>query len=99
MPTFPAVWASVAVRWEIETDAALTAYLWSWAENQTLAALKSVPLGQTAGQRLLLSLGQQIVCVAQQAQALPEAGYSNFAPGFAIACSRHETQYSRLFRS
>ena len=35
----------------------LTAYLWSWCENQVMAALKSVPLGQAAGQRLLLALG------------------------------------------
>lgn len=98
-PTFPAVWASVAVRWEIDTDAALSAYLWSWVENQTMAALKTVPLGQTAGQRLLLALGTQIAPVTQQARAMEEAAYSNFAPGFAIACSRHETQYSRLFRS
>ena len=98
-PTFPAAWASVAVSWEIAADDAISAYLWSWIENQTMAALKTVPLGQTAGQRMLLALGQQISQVAQQACAMDVADYNNFAPGFAIACSRHETQYSRLFRS
>ncbi len=98
-PTFPAVWASVAVSWEIAADDAVSAYLWSWIENQTLAALKTVPLGQTAGQRMLLALGRQISQVAQQARVMDVADYNNFAPGFAIACSRHETQYSRLFRS
>lgn len=98
-PAFPTVWASVAVHWEIEIDDALSAYLWSWIENQTMAALKSVPLGQAAGQRILLALGQQIAPVAQRARAMDVADYSNFAPGFAIACSRHETQYTRLFRS
>jgi urease accessory protein len=98
-PTFPAVWAGVAVQWEIDGDDALSAYLWSWLENQTMAALKSVPLGQAAGQRILLALGQRIAPLARQAHAMPEDAYSNFAPGFAIACSRHETQYTRLFRS
>ena len=98
-PTFPTVWAGVAVYWEIEIDDALSAYLWAWTENQTMAALKSVPLGQAAGQRILAAMGQRIAPVAQRARAMDVADYSNFAPGFAIACSRHETQYTRLFRS
>lgn len=96
---FPTVWAAVAVAWQIAPGAALTAYLWSWCENQTMAALKSVPLGQAAGQRLLLLLGSRIGAVVERALALPEDEWSNFAPAFAIACCRHETQYSRLFRS
>lgn len=98
-PTFPAVWASVATAWQIEESAALNVYLWSWLENQTMAAIKAVPLGQAAGQRILLTLGQQIEITVEAARTLPESDYSNLAPGFAIACSQHETQYSRLFRS
>ena len=56
-------------------------------------------LGQTAGQRALLALGGRIPSVVQQALTLPEAAWSNFAPGLALASSCHETQYSRLFRS
>ena len=96
---FPTVWAGIAACWRIEPEAALTAYLWSWAENQVMAALKAVPLGQAAGQRLLASLGGQIPFVAVDAKKLPKTGWSNFTPAFAIACARHETQYSRLFRS
>lgn len=96
---FPTGWASLAAYWKIEPDAALTAYLWSWAENQVMAALKAVPLGQAAGQRLLAELGARIPAVAVDAQKLPETQWSNFTPAFAIACARHETQYSRLFRS
>jgi urease accessory protein len=64
-----------------------------------LAALKAVPLGQTAGQRALLQLGGRIPAIVQRALVLPEAEWSNFAPGLALASSLHETQYSRLFRS
>jgi urease accessory protein len=98
-PCFPTAWACAAVAWDIDDESALTAYLWSWAENQVLAALKAGPLGQAAGQRALLALGGRIPTVVEGALALAATEYSNFAPGFAIACSRHETQYSRLFRS
>ena len=98
-PAYPTVWAAAAAAWQIDADAALTAYVWSWAENQTMAAIKAVPLGQAAGQRMLIALGARIVPLVAAAGELPESEYSNFAPGFAIACSQHETQYSRLFRS
>lgn len=96
---FPTAWSGIAVAWGIDPPAATAAYLWSWAENQVLAALKAVPLGQASGQRLLAELGRRIPAVAQAALALPEAQWSNFAPAFAICSARHESQYSRLFRS
>jgi urease accessory protein len=96
---FPTVWAGIAAAWQIEPEAALTAYLWSWAENQVMAALKAVPLGQAAGQRLLADLGRQIPDVTVNRKSWPKTKWSNFTPAFAIASARHETQYSRLFRS
>ena len=66
--------------------------LWAWLENQVMAAVKAVPLGQTAGQRMLLALGAKLHDVNEE-----EPG--NFAPGLAMLSSFHETQYSRLFRS
>lgn len=96
---FPVVWAGIAATWKIDPSAALTAYLWAWAENQVMAALKAVPLGQASGQRLLAELGGRIPDIAVDALKLPESEWSNFTPAFAIACARHETQYSRLFRS
>jgi len=96
---FPTGWSALAAHWQIAPEAAVTAYLWSWAENQVMAALKAVPLGQASGQRLLAKLGGMIPSVALDALNLPENQWSNFTPAFAIACARHETQYSRLFRS
>lgn len=96
---FPTVWSGIAAAWKIPVEAALTAYLWSWAENQVMAALKAVPLGQAAGQRLLAELGGKIPALTVDAQKRPESAWSNFTPAFAIAGARHETQYSRLFRS
>lgn len=98
-PAFPVVWALLAAAWDIPRPDAVAAYLWTWAENQVMAALKAVPLGQGAGQRLLLQIGSAIPALAESAMTLPECDWSNFNPGFALAATRHETQYSRLFRS
>ncbi len=97
--TFLCAWTAAASAWEIPGEQALTAWLWSWAENQTMAALKAVPLGQAAGQRLLQEIGRRLPGVVERALTLAQDDYSNFAPGFAIACCNHETQYTRLFRS
>ena len=98
-PAFPTAWSAAAAAWEVPAEQALVGYLWAWVENQVMAALKAVPLGQSAGQRLLAGLGERIPRLATTACALPERAWSNFTPGLAIASSRHETQYTRLFRS
>lgn len=91
-PSFPAAYAQAVRAWGIPARQALTAYLWAWLENQVMAAVKAVPLGQTDGQKMLLALGARLGEVSED-----EPG--NFAPGLAILSSLHETQYSRLFRS
>lgn len=98
-PAFPTAFALAVARWEIDPQDALVAYLWAWVENQVMAALKAVPLGQTDGQRILLSLGGRLAGIAASAAALDDGELGSFVPGLALASSRHETQYSRLFRS
>ena len=98
-PSFPAAFAAAVHAWKIDPHEALQAYLWSWLENQVMAAVKAVPLGQTDGQKLLLSLGERIAPLAAQAAAMSDDELGNFAPGLALLSSRHETQYSRIFRS
>jgi urease accessory protein len=98
-PSFPAAFAFAVTAWKIDPAAALQAYLWAWLENQAMAALKSVPLGQTEAQRMLLRLGDRLAGIARDVAALEDDELANFTPGLAILSSRHETQYSRLFRS
>jgi urease accessory protein len=93
-PAMPSAFACAARAWGIAPRDATVAYLWGWLENQVMAALKAVPLGQTAGQKILLVLGARLDVVE-----IEEAQWSNFAPGLAFLSARHETQYSRLFRS
>ncbi len=97
--SFPLAWSCAACHWDIPTEDAIAAYLWAWAENQVMAALKAVPLGQTAGQRLLLHLGNKLPELARKAADTPIDEANNFLPAFAIASSLHETQYTRIFRS
>ncbi len=97
--TYPVVYAFAAHHMHVERESALVGYLWSWLENQVMAALKAVPLGQSAGQRMLAGIGADLPAIAQRATQLEDDAMTNFAPGLAIASSRHETQYSRLFRS
>jgi urease accessory protein len=98
-PSFPAAFARAVAAWRIDAHDALVAYLWSWTENQVLAAVKALPLGQTDGQRTLSSLGARLDEVARRAALLDDEELGAFAPGLALLSSRHETQYSRLFRS
>ncbi|MFO1269791.1 MAG: urease accessory UreF family protein, partial [Rubrivivax sp.] len=76
---------------------ALAAAAFGWAENMVQAAVRAVPLGQSAGQRLLARLVQVIPAAVSEALAAHEP--IAFAPRLAIACAQHEVQYSRLFRS
>jgi len=96
---FATAFAFAAGKWGISRDDALIAYLWAWLENQVMAAVKAVPLGQTDGQRLLHEFGGRLHDVAAGAAALDDDDLGSYVPGLAILSSRHETQYSRLFRS
>jgi urease accessory protein len=97
--TFPTAFAFAVAQWNIPATEALVAYLWSWLENQVMAAIKLVPLGQTEGQRLLFVLGGRLAGIANGAASLVDDDLGMFAPRLAILSSAHETQYSRLFRS
>ena len=97
--SFPAAYACAVAIWNIPAAAAVQAYAWSWLENQVGVAMKTIPLGQTDGQRILLALGSRLSGLVETACSLSDNEISNFAPGLALAGCRHETQYSRMFRS
>ena len=84
---------------DVPVELALQTQAFGWAENQVQAALKAVPLGQTAGQRVLTRLASEIPAAVAAALATPSARRQLFAPMLSILAARHETQYSRLFRS
>lgn len=95
----PTAFACAAEALAVSHEAALLGMLFSLVENQTLVCVKSVPLGQVAGQRLLLSLHDMIETASLHAQQLNDDELSNWAPGLSLLSMQHETQYSRIYRS
>jgi urease accessory protein len=94
-----AMFALAARRWDLPLSAAVHGFAFAWAEAQTSAAVRLVPLGQSAGQRILVAAAAAIPVAVARALALPDDEVGAAAPRLAIASARHETQYSRLFRS
>jgi urease accessory protein len=86
-------------RWKVEAGDALQAFAWTWAENQVLAAVKLVPLGQSSGQRLLHTLIERLHTHAGHASVMPDEDIGVATALNAVASGRHEVQYTRLFRS
>jgi urease accessory protein len=99
VPASLTVYAAGSHYWQIPVSDELQAYAWRWLENQASAAMKTVPLGQVAGQKILLALGETLPNIVHQAMQLADDEISNFNPLLSIAGCLHETQYSRLFRS
>ena len=98
-PTYPVAFALAAAPLEAGVRDCLLAYAFGWAENMVQAALKSVPLGQSAGQRILARLARDIPAAVDSARQLLDDERQAFSPMLAILSAQHETQYSRLFRS
>jgi urease accessory protein len=98
-PTYPTAFALAASDGGADARAILLAFAFGWAENMVQAAIKAVPLGQAAGQRILSRLAGEIPAAVDHALALGDDERQSFTPMLAILSARHETQYSRLFRS
>ena len=97
--TYPVAFAFAAARSGAGVADGCLAYAFGWAENMTAAAVKAVPLGQSAGQRILARLAREIPGAVQDALARTDDTRQAFSPMLAVLSARHETQYSRLFRS
>jgi urease accessory protein len=95
----PTALAFSSVALNVPHEAALLGMLFAWAENQVLVCVKSVPLGQVSGQRLLLSLQPELEIAAETAKQLSDEELSNWSPGLSLLSMQHEVQYSRLYRS
>jgi len=98
-PTYPLAFALAASATGAPVRDCLLACAFGWAENMVQAAIKSVPLGQSAGQRILSALSAQIPAAVDHALSLPDEERQAFSPMLAILSAQHEVQYSRLFRS
>ncbi len=98
-PTYPVAFALATSSTQADVRSCMLAFAFGWAENMVQAAIKSVPLGQSAGQRILQALAAEIPAAIDHAMALHDDERQAFSPMLAILSAQHETQYSRLFRS
>ena len=98
-PTYPVAFALAASATQASVRNCLLAHAFGWAENMVQAAIKSMPLGQSAGQRMLSALTAAIPSAVDHALALSDNERQAFSPMLAILSAQHEVQYSRLFRS
>ena len=98
-PTWPLAFALATVLAGADEHEALLAFAFGWAENMVQAAMKTVPLGQAAAQRMLARLADAVPAAVERALASSDDERQAFAPMLAILSAQHETQYSRLFRS
>jgi len=96
---FAIAFGLAAASWQIDREAALLGYLHSWATNLVTAGIKLIPLGQTAGQQLLLDLHGNLTQAASAIMLLQDEELTSCGWGLALASMAHETQYTRLFRS
>lgn len=97
--SYACMFALAAVRWHIGGRDAAEGFAWAWCENQVTAAMKLMPLGQTAGQRVLARVAAGIAELVDESLLRPDQDLCVQSPGLALASAAHETQYSRLFRS
>lgn len=94
-----AAFATAAAGWNISYRDAAYGYVWGWLENLVLAAVKIIPLGQTQGQQLLHTMAETIPAVVASSLQITDTMIGASNPALAIISSRHETQYTRLYRS
>ena len=96
---YPVAVAVASAGHNITLEPALAAFLQAVASNLVSAGLRLIPLGQTDGQRVLAGLEPVIAACARRALLCPLEDVGSAAFRADIASMRHETQYTRLFRS
>ncbi len=96
---YPVAVALCAAASGVKLRPALMAYLQAFSAGLITAGVKLVPLGQTDGQRIVAALEARIHDAADRAMVRPLDDLGSAAPLIDLLSMRHETQYTRLFRS
>ena len=91
--------AFTMTKWEIPLRQAAQGFAWAWLENMVISGVKLIPLGQAAGQRILQALAQPLAIAVEQGIGVSDDDIGSSSPALSYVSARHETQYTRLFRS
>lgn len=97
--TQTAGFAFAANQWAIPVDSAAQGFAWAWLENLVISGVKLIPLGQASGQRILRDLAEPLATAVEHGLIVSDDEMGSSSPALAYASARHETQYTRLFRS
>lgn len=98
-PTLASQFARGAAAFGVDVRTAAETFAFTWVEAQASAAVRLVPLGQSAGVRIVARTAAAIPAVVARALETADDDVGGAAPGLALLSAAHETQYSRLFRS
>jgi len=96
---YPVAVAVATAGHSIALEPAIAAYLQALAANWVSAGVRLIPLGQSDGQRVLAALEPVVAATAQRALVVKIEDIGSSAFRADLASARHETQYTRLFRS
>ncbi len=96
---FAVIFGALAAHWQITPTEAILGYLHSWANNLVGAGLKLIPLGQTQGQKILISLQPTLIKTVQEILTIQDESMYSCSWGLSLASMAHSTLYTRLFRS
>ena len=95
----PLAFAVIARSLAVPLDAALAAYLFATVTSLTQNAVRAIPLGQNAGQRLLRKAADDVAAAVEAAGHLTPDDFGAVSPGLEISQMRHERQRARMFMS
>jgi len=96
----PVAVAIAGAAWDLPLEALLLAQLHAVAANLVSAGVRLVPLGQTDGQRAIAALEEEAARAAARALSIGTIDdVFSTVPAIDLLSIRHETQYTRLFRS
>jgi urease accessory protein len=98
-PTWPVAFALAAAQTDASLRDAVLAFAFGWCETMVQTAMKAVPLGQAAAQRILARLAAAVPAAVDHSLGLSDAERQVCTPMLGILSAQHEVQYSRLFRS
>jgi urease accessory protein len=95
----PLAFAVIARSLAVPLGEALTAYLFAAVTSLTQNAVRAIPLGQNAGQRILRKAADDVAAAAERVGHLTPGDFGAVSPGLEIAQMRHERQRARMFMS
>ncbi len=96
---YPVAVGAVAARCGIAEDAACIGFLQAWSANLVNAGLRLIPLGQSAGLRILAAIEPVVLAQVEQTRGLTLDDLGSACWRADLAAIHHETQYTRLFRT